>query len=148
MSEKVAMQVRQDQNDLVLSSLPDNSCSLNICSPFVDLKQLWTVMTLSVSTCSTIDFAVLVCRTMQTSSLHELPAELSTYISQMKYYERMHKVKEREQHIQEVNAHAQSSMIAEHGVSVYAIHMACMPVFVYCWTANGFGSVMPLLCRC
>ena len=42
------------------------------------------------------------CRAQHTSSMHELPAELSTYISQMKYYERMHKVKEREQHIQEV----------------------------------------------
>lgn len=39
---------------------------------------------------------------MHTGSMHELPADMATYISQMKYYERMHKVKEREQHIQEV----------------------------------------------
>ena len=35
--------------------------------------------------------------------MQELPTDLATYISQMKYYERMHKVKEREQHIQEVS---------------------------------------------
>ncbi len=40
---------------------------------------------------------------MHTNSMHELPTDLATYISQMKYYERMHKVKEREQHIQEVS---------------------------------------------
>lgn len=39
---------------------------------------------------------------MKAGSLHEMPADLATYVSQMKYYERMHKVKEREQHIQEV----------------------------------------------
>ena len=40
---------------------------------------------------------------MKTSSLHAMPSDLATYVSQLKYYERMHKVKEREQHIQEVN---------------------------------------------
>ena len=43
------------------------------------------------------------CRSMHTNSMQELPTDLATYISQMKYYERMHKVKEREQHIQEVS---------------------------------------------
>lgn len=43
------------------------------------------------------------CRKMHTSSLHDMPADLATYVSQQKYYERMHKVKEREQHIQEVS---------------------------------------------
>ncbi|DBA89248.1 TPA: hypothetical protein ACH3X1_016389 [Trebouxia sp. C0004] len=41
-------------------------------------------------------------RSMYSNSMQELPTDLATYISQMKYYERMHKVKEREQHIQEV----------------------------------------------
>ena len=43
------------------------------------------------------------CRKMQTNSLHDMPADLAAYVSQQKYYERMHKVKEREQHIQEVS---------------------------------------------
>ena len=84
---------------------------------------------------------------MQTSSLHELPAELSTYISQMKYYERMHKVKEREQHIQEVHAHILSSMIAKHCVSVvvasYGIHAHESLLLNSKWR-----SVIPLSCRC
>ncbi|KAL0042808.1 hypothetical protein WJX79_000565 [Trebouxia sp. C0005] len=41
-------------------------------------------------------------RSMHTISMQELPTDFATYISQLKYYERMHKVKEREQHIQEV----------------------------------------------
>ena len=39
---------------------------------------------------------------MNTTSMHDMPVDLATYVSQMKYYERMHKVKEREQHVQEV----------------------------------------------
>lgn len=37
------------------------------------------------------------------SSLHDMHTDLSTYVSQMKYYERMQKVKERQQHVQEVH---------------------------------------------
>ena len=37
--------------------------------------------------------------------MQELPTDLATYISQMKFYQRMHKVKEREQHIQEVSVY-------------------------------------------
>ena len=48
-------------------------------------------------------FLCCLCRSMNTSSLHDMPADLATYVSQLKYYERMHKVKEREQHVQEVS---------------------------------------------
>ena len=44
-----------------------------------------------------------VCRSMS-SSLHDMHTDLPTYLSQMKYYERMLKVKERQQHVQEVSA--------------------------------------------
>lgn len=52
-----------------------------------------------------------VCRSMNTLSLQDMPIDLATYVSQMKYYERMHKVKEREQHIQEVRCCA---MLPQH----------------------------------
>ena len=37
------------------------------------------------------------------SSLHDMHTDLPTYVSQVKYYERMQKVKERQQHVQEAS---------------------------------------------
>lgn len=43
-----------------------------------------------------------------------MPSDLATYVSQLKYYERMHKVKEREQHVQEVSKIIVSFIVTLH----------------------------------
>lgn len=58
-------------------------------------------------TCRVLHLDV-ICRSLKPGSLQDMPTDLATYVSQMKYYERMHKVKEREQHIQEVTEHGLS----------------------------------------
>jgi hypothetical protein len=82
-----------------------------LAGPTAWLDLLWLKPCPSMHTCvqacvfgpSLTQSAACFCRSMHANSLQELPADLATYISQMKYYERMHKVKEREQHIQEVS---------------------------------------------
>ena len=46
------------------------------------------------------------------SSLHDMHTDLPTYVSQMKYYERMQKVKERQQHVQEASVFSCHCVVA------------------------------------
>lgn len=69
-----------------------------------------------------------VCRSVNTLSLQDMPIDLVTYVSQMKYYERMHKVKEREQHVQEVRCCA---MPGQHN-AVSGLYKACKIKHSYC----------------
>lgn len=56
-----------------------------------------------VTTVMTYKLLCGLCRIMNTNSMHDMPSDLAKYVSQLKYYERMQKVKEREQHVQEVS---------------------------------------------
>lgn len=71
--------------------------------------------------------------------MQELPTDFATYISQLKYYERMHKVKEREQHIQEVSLSFITMFAQLHYRWEQYLRLVCKPFcrsvwFEWCWT--------------